>query len=158
LDRRWARYVSLSDLIRLVMSNAIGSLAGLLILAFTSAGVPRSVFAIDFLLCLCFTAGTRVMVRLIMESVQAPPPVRDLKRTVIYGAGSAGAALSRDLRHHPALKYEVCGFVDDNPQKRGLVLHDVAVLGTGDELAGIAKKNRIELVLIAVPSASGSGM
>src|SRR5215475_2778499 len=77
LDRRWARYVSLSDLLRLMMSNAIGSLAGLLILAFASAGVPRSVFAIDLLLCLCFTAGTRVTVRLIMESVQTRPPVRD---------------------------------------------------------------------------------
>ena len=42
LDRRWARYVSLSDLVRVSAGNAAASLLALIILVFAQSGVPRS--------------------------------------------------------------------------------------------------------------------
>ena len=50
LDRRWARYVSLSDLVLLSFSNALGSVAALFVLLASHIGVPKSVYAIDLLL------------------------------------------------------------------------------------------------------------
>jgi len=159
LDRRWARYVSLSDLVRFSFSNLAGSFISVLILLPAGKGaVPRSIYAIDFLLCVMLTAGLRVGVRMASESRRAPKPDSDRKRTIIYGAGSAGASLVRDLRQDPAAKYDVCGFVDDNPRKRGLVLQEAKVLGSGEELVAIAPRHHVDLVLIAIPSVTGAQM
>jgi FlaA1/EpsC-like NDP-sugar epimerase len=52
----------------------------------------------------------------------------------------------------------VIGFIDDDPRKRGLILQGITVLGTGTELSQIAKNQQADLILIAVPSASGGQM
>jgi FlaA1/EpsC-like NDP-sugar epimerase len=158
LDRRWARYVSLADLVRLSFSNLIGSGLSLAILLAVRAGVPRSIYAIDLLLCIMLTAGLRVGVRVASESNRPRHPAPNRKRTIVYGAGIAGSSLLRDLRQDAALKYDVCGFVDDNPQKLGLVLQGVRVFGNGNDLDAIARKHRAEFVLIAISSATGSQM
>jgi FlaA1/EpsC-like NDP-sugar epimerase len=157
LDRRWARYISLADLVRLTLSNLIGSCLGLVILLLIRAGVPKSVYAIDFLLCVMLTASLRISVRLASES-NRPRTASKRKRTIVYGAGNAGASLMRDLRQDSALNYDVCGFVDDNPLKEGLVLHGVKVLGSGADLDTVVKKHQAEFVLIAIPSVTGSQM
>jgi len=159
LDQRWARYVSFPDLVRLACSNLTASFVSLLILV--PAGhneVPRSVYPLDLILCVLLAVSSRVAIRLVSESSRAPKTGTAAKRTVIYGAGTAGASLLRDLQHDPAVKYDVRGFVDDNPQKRGLVLQGAKVLGSGDDLEAIAVKHNVELVLIAIPSATGAQM
>ena len=67
LDRRWARYASMSDLMRVAASNLLGSFLGFLILMILRTPVPRSIFAIDLLLCVMITAGLRVTVRLLTD-------------------------------------------------------------------------------------------
>ena len=156
LDRRWARYVSLADLTQFALSNFLATLVSLIVLQLEHRGVPRSVYFIDFLLCLILTMGTRASVRLVFESTLARRPASGRKRTLIYGAGSAGASLVRDLRQNALLNYDVCGLIDDNPQKRGLVLHGVKVLGSGRELADLIRTHRVELLLIAMPAVSGA--
>lgn len=158
LDRRWARYISISDLLRLVESNLLGSTGALVVLVATGSGVPKSVYAIDFLLCIMLTAGLRIGVRVVSESNLARSAQTIRKRTIIYGAGSAGSSLLRDIRQNPTLHYDVCGFVDDNPEKAGLVLHGVKVLGSGANLAAYVARQRAEFVLIAIPSATGAQM
>jgi FlaA1/EpsC-like NDP-sugar epimerase len=158
LDRRWARYISLSDLLRLAFSNLIGSCLALLVLLVVNSGVPKSVYAIDFLLCVMLTAGLRVAVRVATEANHPRKPAPNRKRTIVYGAGNAGASLLRDLRQDPALNYDVCGFVDDNPEKAGLVLQGLKVLGRGSDLEALARKYGAEFVLIAIPSITGSQM
>ncbi|MES1260433.1 MAG: nucleoside-diphosphate sugar epimerase/dehydratase [Acidobacteriota bacterium] len=158
LDKRWARYVSLSDLVRLAFSNALGSFVSLLALLAFHSGVPKSVYAIDFLLCIVLTAGVRVAVRLAGESARWKPYGGEQKKTLIYGAGSAGAMLLRDLRRNPAATYEISGFIDDDPRKAGLVLDGVRVLGNGEQLRELADQHGAALVLIAISTASGPQM
>jgi FlaA1/EpsC-like NDP-sugar epimerase len=159
LDRRWARYVSLADLVRLAFSNLIGSSVSFVILLVALQGkVPRSVYAIDFLLSVMLTTSLRVGLRVASESNQPRHLAPDRKRTILYGAGNAGASLLRDLQQDSALPYAVCGFVDDNPQKLGLILQGVKVLGSGDDLGAISKKYELDLVLIAIPAATGAQM
>jgi FlaA1/EpsC-like NDP-sugar epimerase len=158
LDQRWARYISMPDLVRLSLSNLIGTLVSMAILLAERSNVPRTVYAIDLLVCIVLTVGSRVGVRLASESMRARSQPGNRKRTIIYGAGDAGAALLRDLRQNTALPYDVCGFVDDNPRKLGLVLNGVKVLGDGDSLDHVARKHGADLVLIAIPAATGPQM
>jgi FlaA1/EpsC-like NDP-sugar epimerase len=80
------------------------------------------------------------------------------KRILIYGAGAGGVMLLRELRANSASSYEVCGFIDDDHRKQGMLVDRVAVLGSGQELAEETRRKGITEVLIAIPSARGAQM
>ena len=158
MDRGWWRYASIRDVVRLVAANLAGSVLGCLVLPwFTPQGFPRSIYFLDFMLCFGMTAGVRVAVRLAFEFSRLPNlSVR--KRTLIYGAGDAGVTLLREIHQNPALSYEIVGFIDDSPGKAGSFIHRVRVLGNGAVLSYIVAAQNIEMVLIAMPSATGAQM
>src|ERR1039457_5498638 len=77
---------------------------------------------------------------------------------LIYGAGDAGVSLLREIRRNPALAYDVAGFVDDNPIKTGAMIYRAKIFGNGEALPSIVKAHGIDMVLIALPSATGREM
>jgi FlaA1/EpsC-like NDP-sugar epimerase len=66
--------------------------------------------------------------------------------------------LLREARSNPSLNYSVVGFIDDDLTKSRIRIQGVPVLGAGTELATLATKHDIQLVLIALPSAAGTEM
>ena len=158
LDRGWWRYVSIYDIARLAAVNLAGSsVACLAILWYSPNGFPRSIYALDFLLCMGMTAGARLSVRLVLEFSRLTNRAV-AKPTLIYGAGDAGVALLREIRQNPGLPYEVVGFIDDDPAKTSSFIHHTKVFGGGAALSSIVAAQAIETVLIAMPSARGGPM
>lgn len=159
LDRRGYRYVSVSDAYRLLLANIAGSLISYLaILVLAPSGFPRSVYLIDLLLCTTGTAGLRVAFRLFVESRQHGRGKKPEKRALIYGAGDAGVILLKEIRQNARLAYQVCGFIDDQPGKKGVLINGIPVLGGGDRVASLVNELTIEIILIAIPSATGIQM
>lgn len=76
-------------------------------------------------------------------------------KVLIVGAGDAGIAVLRELRHHPEKGYLPVGFIDDDSQKVGRSVAGLEVLGTTRDLTYIARKREIEAVVIAMPYAPG---
>jgi len=76
------------------------------------------------------------------------------KRTFIIGAGEAGEQLLRQLLHEPRRTLRVVGLVDDDPDTHGRSLHGVRVLGGTVALPQLAAAHRVQLLVIAVPSAT----
>jgi FlaA1/EpsC-like NDP-sugar epimerase len=159
LDRGLWEYFAVRDLSRLAVGNlAASGISCALILLFGPAGFSRSIFILDLLLCFTGTAGVRVAVGLVKESLLYGSGTLHRKRTLIYGAGHAGAMLLREIRNNPKLAYQVCGFLDDDGAKRGLRIDGVPVQGGGESLESIVRDHYIEMILIAIPSSSGSQM
>jgi FlaA1/EpsC-like NDP-sugar epimerase len=158
LDRGWWRYVSIRDVARLVAANLVASaLACLALLWLAPKGFPRSIYVLDFLVCLGMTAGVRMAARLSFEFSRVANPGTK-KRILIYGAGDAGVTLLREIRQNPALAYEIAGFIDDDPVKTGRFIDGAKVFGDGAALPSIVASETIETVLIALPSATGAQM
>jgi FlaA1/EpsC-like NDP-sugar epimerase len=158
LDRTWWRYVSIRDVICLVGANVVGSILGCLaLLAFGPHGFPRSIYLLDFLVCLGLTAGARVTVRLVFEFLRLRNPAAK-KRTLIYGAGDAGVTVLREIHQNRALAYKIAGFIDDDPAKAGTFIQGAKVCGNGAEMPSVVARLGIETVLIALPTASGAEM
>jgi FlaA1/EpsC-like NDP-sugar epimerase len=158
LDRGWWRYSSVRDVVRVAAANFVGSvLASLALVWIVPKGFPRSIYILDFLLCLGMTAGVRLGVVLAVE-LSRLPNLNVCKRALIYGAGDAGVVLLREIQRNPALSYEIVGFIDDDPAKAGSFIDRVKVFGNGAALASIVASRTIETVLIAMPSATGAQM
>jgi FlaA1/EpsC-like NDP-sugar epimerase len=163
LQRGWWQYAGLSDLVRIFWVNVAASSIGAIALALSHGlEIPRSVYAIDFLVCFLLTAGMRFSVRLYNETLRSELAMSG-KGILIYGAGGAGRTLLREVRLNPSLGYQVVGFIDDNPYLRSATITDLPVLGTGRDIAAIVDRCRntnrkIDEIIIAMPSATGRQM
>jgi FlaA1/EpsC-like NDP-sugar epimerase len=164
LQKGWWRYVGITDLLRVLIANVLGSSAlAIAILALLGPPFPRSIMFIDFLVCFLLTGGGRFAVRVYNEALVREVANGTSKGVLIYGAGRAGIMLLREIRSNPSLGYEVLGFVDDDTGKRGGTLLGVPVLGRGRDLPIIVarlnkRRRRLEEIIIAMPSASGREM
>ncbi len=76
-----------------------------------------------------------------------------VKRLIIVGAGEAGRMLARELSNLARDQFDVAGFLDDAPALAGSSVDGFRVLGGTGELPAIVARERIDEVLIAVPSA-----
>jgi FlaA1/EpsC-like NDP-sugar epimerase len=157
LNRGLWKYVSVPDLISIAFANLLASALSAGVIYTFGVGFPRSVAILDFILCLNGTVGLRVAMRLAAERRRRSGSRIGRSRTLIYGGGAAGMMLLREIRDS-SLRYEVCGFIDDDPGKKRMFILRVPVLGTGKDLAALARAHRIAQVLIAIPSATGEQM
>ena len=70
---------------------------------------------------------------------------------LIYGAGSRGTAVLREICEDPSLGYRAVGFVDDMPDLWGRRINDVPVLGSAAQLPVFLDQNDVHEVIIATP-------
>lgn len=158
-DHDWWSNISMSDVVALAIVNLAGSgLSAAVIVSLGPADFPRSIYPLEFLICLHLTAGVRLAARVSRDRHGRHHERQGKKRVLIYGAGDAGALLLREIRLNPALYYDVRGFVDDDERKHHILVQRVPVLGGGSQLPEIVAKHLIAEVIIAIPSAGGAEM
>jgi UDP-GlcNAc:undecaprenyl-phosphate GlcNAc-1-phosphate transferase len=147
------RYISVRDMLDIVKAVLLSSfvILSFIVLSSRFEGFSRSVFIIDAVFTLLLIGGSRGLLRVLREYLENYR--RGGRRVFIIGAGDAGELVLREIRNNPGLDYRVVGFIDDDPHKHRLRIHGVQVLGGSGELAGLAAREGVEEVLIAIPSA-----
>ena len=153
LYRHVWRYVGIREALAIAGAVASGSaILALLLYASNNASFPRSIVTIEALLSLMLIGGVRFAMRAWAEVTPAPRQGATT-RTLVIGAGDAGEMLVRDILRHPERGLHVVGFVDDRPEKRGMRIHGVEVLGDRHAISNLVVRHRADLVVVAMPSA-----
>jgi FlaA1/EpsC-like NDP-sugar epimerase len=80
--------------------------------------------------------------------------VEEARRTLIVGAGEAGADLVSSMLRTPGSPFCPVALVDDDRWKRHLRLDGVSVRGTLAEFEAVVERYAIDTMVIAIPSAS----
>jgi len=80
------------------------------------------------------------------------------QRVLIVGAGRAGEMLVRDLLRDRQAGYVPVAFADDKPRRQGGAVHGVPIRGTCADIPRLVEVFGIDLILLAVPSASAREM
>ncbi|MFH1148742.1 MAG: nucleoside-diphosphate sugar epimerase/dehydratase [Pseudomonadota bacterium] len=166
LYRGMWRYTSIADLLNIVKAvfSSTMFIIVVILMFHRFEGYPRSVFLIDAVFTLIFVSGARLTIRLLFEANRGPLTIlrqnagERERRLLVIGAGSAGEKMLREIRDNARLKYDVLGFLDDDPQKLNKLIHGVPVLGSIREMDGLIREKKIEEILIAIPSATGRQM
>ena len=152
------RFVSLPDLTSITKSVVISTTAiafTLFLVAERLMFVPRSVFILYALILALFMCGSRLLYRLFRERHFSS---RSGRKVVILGAGNAAEQLLRDLRRNHPNRYNIVAFLDDDPSKIGRQIHRVPIVASPDVLQDLIDRWDIDLILLAVPSASDKQM
>ncbi len=175
LYRGMWRYTSITDLINIIKASTIASLLIISFILFRTRfeGFARSVFVIDWCLTILFISAFRVSVRLyfeyfsndkfwkVVKQILLSPFIKRVsnrKRLLIIGAGDCAEKIFRELRDNARLKYNVVGFLDDNPVKLGQKIHGIPVLGNIKDIKAVARQARVDEMLIAISSATSTQM
>jgi FlaA1/EpsC-like NDP-sugar epimerase len=148
------RYTSVRDLLHILLSVGLSSLAFLVVIqeGLRVTSYPLSILLIDALLLTCFAGGVRFIARVHRDLVAGTGG----RKVLIYGAGDAGEAVVREMRLSLSTEYDPVGFVDDDPGKAGQRIHGVPVLGTREDLPRIMMRQQPDEVLVTIPRAEPS--
>ena len=158
------RYVGLGELKAFVYA-AVWSALVLAVLRLSlpnrlgSWRVPLSVTLMGTVLAFGGVLGLRVVRRYVYERSQRRERVAqagkgELVPTLLIGAGRAGLLAAREIEGRGDMNLEVKGFVDDDPEKHGAVLHGIRVLGPTEDLPRLVKELGISQVVITIAQIS----
>ena len=159
LFRGYWRHVGLRDLVDLGVATTLSTalFAGALFATGWPPALPRSVFLLDWLGIVFLSGGLRFAARAFREG-QLPMQSSRGKRTFLIGAGEAAEMLLRQVRHDSRFGISAVGLIDDNPETHGRSLHGVPVLGGTADLERLVHEHRIQLLVIAIRSATADQM
>jgi FlaA1/EpsC-like NDP-sugar epimerase len=161
------RYVGLREASRILISVTTATLV--LIALRASVGLwfeelarhailPYGVIAINFTLSFLGVTGVRAGRRLLSEKSKADSLRKrggEPVRTLLIGAGQGGLLVAKEIANRPELRISPVGFLDDDLDKKGTLLHGIPVLGSIASVLHVAPALRAKQALITVSNAEG---
>lgn len=148
------KYASIDEMISVVLANIFASFATFLIFTLMNVNFPKSIYLIALLLNIAFVGGVRFSYR-VLRNIKNKFTKNGFKkdRVLIIGGGSAGSTVIKEIKESVQLNKDIIGVIDDDIRKIGKRIHNVPILGTREDIINIAKKEGIDEIIIAIPSA-----
>ncbi|API92966.1 MULTISPECIES: nucleoside-diphosphate sugar epimerase/dehydratase [unclassified Virgibacillus] len=150
-NKVWA-YASVGELIAIVQAVTF-SVIGAAIVQYIANdfSLYKRALLVTWMLHIIFIGGSRFMWRILRDRYIKDD--RDHKRTLLVGAGAAGAMIARQLRDQ-SQEAELCpvAFVDDDLTKQKMQLYNIPVKGRVRDIPQIVGDMEIEHIVIAIPS------
>ena len=117
--------------------------------------VPRSFHVFYFFLMISTTILTRFSYRIFSVLKNGfRKQEGHIYHTLVIGAGEAGSMIIHELKYSAHLNSKVVGVIDDNPHKKGKLIHGVRILGGRECIIEATKKYDVDEIILAIPSAS----
>jgi FlaA1/EpsC-like NDP-sugar epimerase len=151
------KYVSIGDILQILKANAVSTGIFIFYMVFGRGlvGFPRSVFVLDWGLCVALLAGVRIVSRALRENL-TPRKYHKNKKVLIVGAGEAGVMVLNELRKN--MSFDVVGFIDDDAGKKGMTIRGKKILGGKDKIKNVVEGYGVEEIILAMPSQKGSAI
>ncbi len=148
LYRHSYRYVGIADLLAIARAVALAIVVGAfaLTLAHHWERPALSVLVLDGYLLGTLVLGSRLSFTYLDYLFNANRS--GTQRTLIYGAGKGGIAALRELWGNPSLGMKPMAFLDDDPRKRGQIIHGIRVHGPED-LGSLVNERRLDALVVA---------
>jgi UDP-GlcNAc:undecaprenyl-phosphate GlcNAc-1-phosphate transferase len=142
---------SLEEAARILGTIFLSSLSSFLIMSLIfdvdDFGGP-AFFVLDFYLLLTLAGGFRGTFRVLKSYYEKGLSVKG-RKVLIYGAGSRGSSVLKEIRHNGSYTISPVGFIDDDPQKIGRDLHGCPIIGALEDLDELYKQNDISEIIIS---------
>lgn len=145
-------YAGIEELMRVVIASALATTVQYLGMHLLSQPVPRSYPVLYFIFLTLAILSLRLLYRWIRYVCR--PHGHPVKRTMLIGAGSAGATVLRELHSSEKSENKVVCCIDDDSAKWGKSIRGVPIVGGRHTISTAAAKYRVEEIILAIPSVS----
>ena len=139
------------DVLNLVFTHTLALTTTIIYMSSLGMNYSRATVLLTAIFSIVLQLGGRFLFRL-NRTYTLPKRGEDddKKRVIVYGAGEMGVNLIREAKINKEFQYNILGFVDDDPKKRGIYVNGVKVLGNIDELEEILERKRAKGLIIAI--------
>jgi len=156
------RFASLPDVITILRAVILGTLAIVLVLVLFNRLelIPRSSLLFYPFLLTSLLGTPRLLYRLWHDHSFKflLTPDTNQQRVLVLGAGTSGDMLVRDMLRNHYCGYLPVGFLDDQPRLQGGQVQGIPILGSIDKLLETVNSLQIDMIIIAIPSATDEQM
>jgi FlaA1/EpsC-like NDP-sugar epimerase/EAL domain-containing protein (putative c-di-GMP-specific phosphodiesterase class I) len=162
--KRYWKYASIDELIEIAALTTTAVVMEIMLLSVFQYAigtdtehylVPRSLPLLDGILTFILIGGVRFSVRAAERNNQQRKNFYKRDRVLIVGAGDAGVSILQEMRRNLKLGLNPVAFVDDDPQKLGLNIQGLPVVGNRYRIPEIISAQNIRQVVIAMPTTAG---
>ena len=158
LYRSLWQFASINELKNILSAAVIDSIANVFLFEIADKSLPLSCYFIYFLLITMFLGITRLIYRMTRlyrteKGSDNYKERRSLEKVMIIGAGMAGEKILNEIFNSQYVYKEVVCFIDDDLSKYKLTVHGIPIAGNRNKIIEMAKKYKIDEILVAIPSA-----
>lgn len=146
------RYGGGRDYLRIFVASMFGGILSCgLIRSLVFSDIPMVFCILSELITVLLLVFSRVIYREVLNGTKGN---HGGKRLLIVGAGEAGSRMITEIKGRPACGLNPVALVDDDLQKYRRSINGVKVMGGVTDIKRICEENEIEIIYIAIPSAT----
>lgn len=150
----WA-YASINELVKILKATTIVNLVEMMYKVLLVYNMPRSFYILNFGFMLILVSASRLSVRILhYYRSENRSEKKEFRRTMIIGAGAAGAMLINELSGHSSAGSKVVCIIDDNKEKEGRYLRGIRIVGGREKILDAVDNFEVDEIILAIPSAS----
>lgn len=148
-------YASIHELTNIVVGTLFASIMNIVIFELTFNSMPRSCYFIFFMILTMLVGGYRFIYRYFVTDFLTNRNENEYtSHVMIVGAGNAGEIIAREIFTSKEINKKVVCFIDDDPDKKGQLLHNVIIYGGRYSIIEAVEKFNVDEIYVAIPSAS----
>lgn len=144
-----------NEVVRMLLAHSCLALLGVAVVLVFKASMPRSYYAIGFVLSALSTTVLRLSYRFfrkLKSMLEKDDRVKKPARIMVIGAGEAGRMLIREFADSRYLSGKIVCLIDDNPSKHSKILAGVPIVGDRYSIPEMIKRYAIDRIIYAIPS------
>ncbi|MEE1085694.1 MAG: nucleoside-diphosphate sugar epimerase/dehydratase [Schaedlerella sp.] len=146
-------YAGEDEINNIVMASVVSGLAEYLLVVLTGGLLPRSYYLLRILYLGITIIFTRFAYRMLRKKRHEMFfGNKDIKRTMIVGAGESGKALILEIQNSQYLNQKVCCAIDDDPAKIGKYIKGIYIAGDRNSIKKCVERYQIEQIIVSMPS------
>lgn len=150
-NKVWS-YASVGELVAIVKAVTLSIIcAGVVQLLLNDFNLLRRALVVTWLLHIVLIGGSRFIWRMYRDRYISKKTATQ-KRTLVVGAGAAGAMIVRQLRNEHNIDLLPVAFVDDDLSKQKMELYSLPVVGTVADIPNVVEQFKVDHIVIAIPS------
>ena len=151
----WSR-ISIDEAVRVAIANFLSMVTIVLLRSFQLFnGLSLGIALIAFTFITLTQEIVRFSYRLYrIESLKKDRKNGRANRVVIYGAGSAGYMIAKEILENEDYDDYIVGFIDDNLDLKGKTIMGLSIFGSRKELPRLIQDQTVDDIIVAMPSTS----
>lgn len=148
-NKAW-EYASVGELIAIVKAVTLTIVVTGIMQKLVFGNIYVRALMIAWMLHVLFIGGSRFSWRMFRDNFMTKQ--KEIKRTLIIGAGAGGTMVARQLMQNHEIELKPVAFIDDDPKKYRLEILGITVAGDSSHIKETVEKYKIENIVIAIPS------
>lgn len=149
------RHASSSELVNIILGNAVASAIQIVCAYMLKLTLPRSSYLIYYFAMVMGTSCVRfsyVILNVFNEKMVDLTGGKKGINVMLIGAGAAGTSILRETEESRYLNLKVKCIIDDNPAKQGKYLRGIPIVGTREDIPDKVEEYNIQEIIVAIPS------